>query len=137
VFEQPESRFVAEFLGRAGFLSGRVEGTGVRTGIGTFDTATLEGLTEEYSGTDIDVLVRPDDLEAIPITEGGAGEDGDAGDGRIVHRQYTGSSFVYRVELDTGDVIHCEHNHTIDIRLDRRVEIAFDADHTLAWYPAE
>ncbi|EMA45371.1 ABC transporter ATP-binding protein [Halococcus saccharolyticus] len=135
VFEQPESRFVAEFLGRAGFLSGRVEETGVHTGIGTFDTATLEGLTEEYSGTDIDVLVRPDDLEAIPVKESGAG--GDAGDGRIVHRQYTGSSFVYRVELDTGDVIHCEHNHTTDIRLDRRVDIAFDADHTLAWYPAE
>ncbi|EMA50430.1 MULTISPECIES: ABC transporter ATP-binding protein [Halococcus] len=139
VFEQPESRFVAEFLGRAGFLSGRVEETGVHTGIGTFDTATLQGLTEEYTGTDIDVLVRPDDLEAVPVEEreGSGDGDGDAGDGRIVHRQYTGSSFVYRVELDTGDVIHCEHNHTTDIRLDRRVEIAFDADHTLAWYPAE
>jgi iron(III) transport system ATP-binding protein len=132
VFQQPESRFVAEFLGRAGFLSGVMEGDGVRTGIGTFETTTLQELTDDYAGTDIDVLVRPDDLEAMPVEEGS-----DAGDGHIVHRQYTGSSFVYRVELDTGDVIHCEHNHTTDIDLDRRVDIEFVADHTLAWYPAE
>jgi iron(III) transport system ATP-binding protein len=129
VFEQPESRFVAEFLGRAGFLSGTVEREGVRTGIGTFEPTTLQGLTDDYEGTPIDVLVRPDDLEAIPVADGG--------DGRIVHRQYTGSSFIYRVELDTGDVIHCEHNHTTDIDLDRRVDIEFVADHSLAWYPTE
>ena len=135
VFEHPESRFVAAFLGRAGFLSGRFEATGVKTGIGTFATATLEGLSGEYAGTDIDILVRPDDLKATPVK--GQNQDGNAGDGRIIHRQYTGSSFVYRIELDTGDVIHCEHNHTTDIHLDRRVDIDFVADHTLAWYPAK
>jgi iron(III) transport system ATP-binding protein len=135
VFQQPESRFVAEFLGRAGFLSGTVEREGVRTGIGAFDPATFQGLTDDYEGTAIDVLVRPDDLEAVPVEAGG--ETGDTGDGRIVHRQYTGSSFIYRVELDTGDVIHCEHNHTTDIDLDRRVSIGFVADHMLAWYSAE
>jgi iron(III) transport system ATP-binding protein len=130
VFEQPESRFVAEFLGRAGFLSGHVERTGVETGIGTFETARMQGLTDDYAGTDIDVLVRPDDLRATPV------EDED-GNGRVVHRQYTGSSFVYRVELDTGDVIHCEHNHTTDIHLDQRVAVEFVADHRLAWYLTE
>ncbi len=130
VFEQPESRFVAEFLGRAGFLSGHVDETGVHTGIGSFETARMQGLTDDYAGTDIDVLVRPDDLRAKPV-------ESEAGDGRVVHRQYTGSSFVYRVELDTGDVIHCEHNHTTDIHLDQRVAVAFVADHTLAWYPGE
>ncbi|WP_154020065.1 ABC transporter ATP-binding protein [Halococcus sediminicola] len=130
VFEQPESRFVAEFLGRAGFLSGHVETTGVETAIDTFETARMQGLTDDYAGTDIDVLVRPDDLRANPV-------EGEGGNGRVVHRQYTGSSFVYRVELDTGDVVHCEHNHTTDIHLDQRVTVAFVADHTLAWYPAE
>jgi iron(III) transport system ATP-binding protein len=130
VFEQPESRFVAEFLGRAGFLSGRVDEAGVHTGIGSFETARMQGLTDDYAGTDIDVLVRPDDLQAKPV-------EGEDADGKVVHRQYTGSSFVYRVELDTGDVVHCEHNHTTDIHLDQRVAVAFVADHTLAWYPAE
>jgi iron(III) transport system ATP-binding protein len=130
VFEQPESRFVAEFLGRAGFLSGHVDGTGVHTGIGSFETARMQGLTDDYAGTDIDVLVRPDDLRAKPV-------EGEDGDGQVIHRQYTGSSFVYRVELDTGDVVHCEHNHTTDIHLDQRVAVEFVADHTLAWYPTE
>ncbi|MGN8218355.1 ABC transporter ATP-binding protein [Halococcus morrhuae DSM 1307] len=131
VFQEPESRFVAAFLGRAGFLSGSVDEAGVHTGIGSFETARMQGLTDDYAGTDIDVLVRPDDLRANPVA------DEDAGNGRVVHRQYTGSSFVYRVELDTGDVIHCEHNHTTDIHLDQRVAVSFVADHRLAWYPAE
>jgi iron(III) transport system ATP-binding protein len=135
VFEQPESRFVAEFLGRAGFLSGHVETSGVETAIGTFETARMQGLTDDYAETDIDVLVRPDDLRATPV-EADA-QDNRAGNGRVVHRQYTGSSFIYRVELDTGDVIHCEHNHTTDIHRGQRVTVEFVADHTLAWYPAE
>jgi iron(III) transport system ATP-binding protein len=130
VFEHPESRFVAEFLGQAGFVSGRFEEGVVETGLGTFSTAMLQGLTEDYDGADLDVLVRPDDLRAVPA------EDRE-GDGTIVHRQYTGPSFVYQVELDSGDVVHCQHNHATEFALDQRVAVDLVADHTLAWYPDE
>jgi iron(III) transport system ATP-binding protein len=92
----------------------------------------LDGLTEDYAGAKLDVLVRPDDLRATPTDA-----DGDGGNGTIVHRQYTGPSFVYRVELDSGDVVHCQHNHATEFDLDRRVSVDLVADHTLAWYPAE
>jgi iron(III) transport system ATP-binding protein len=130
VFEHPESRFVAGFLGQAGFLRGRLGEGRIATGIGTLDIGTIDGLTDAYDGAEVDVLVRPDDLRAVPAREG-------QGDGTIVGRQYTGPSFVYRVELDGGDVVHCQHNHATEFELDQRVRVDLVADHTLAWYPAE
>ncbi len=183
VFEHPESRFVAEFIGQASFLSGTFSEGRVETGLGTFTADMLQGLTDDYDGAAVDVLVRPDDLRARPVdsTENGsgmasAGGDGTAsggrhgasqsaggdgasqsadggasqsadggattprtvsGDGVVVGREYTGPSFVYEVELDSGDVVRCEHNHASEFRLDRRVRVDLVADHTLAWYPAK
>ncbi|MFB6111892.1 MAG: ABC transporter ATP-binding protein [Halobacteriaceae archaeon] len=130
VFEHPESRFVAGFLGQAGFLRGRLGEGRITTGLGTLDVSVIDGLTKAYDGAEIDVLVRPDDLRAVPAKEG-------QGDGTIVGRQYTGPAFVYRVELDSGDVVHCQHNHATEFELDQRVRVDLVADHTLAWYPAE
>jgi len=130
VFEHPESRFVADFLGQAGFLSGTFSGGSVETPLGTFPVSMLQGLSGEYDGAEIDVLVRPDDLRATP-----AESDDTRGDGRIVSRQYTGPAFVYGVELDDGNTVHCEHNHAAEFELDQRVRVDLVADHSLAWYP--
>ena len=128
VFEHPKSRFVASFLGQASFLTARLTDGTVRTAIGDYPAGLLEGYSPEYDGADIDVLVRPDDLRAEP------GEV-DA-NGQIIHRMYTGPNFVYRVELGNGDVVHCQHNHTDEMRIGQPVEVSLDADHSLAWYPA-
>src|SRR6056297_2121669 len=130
VFEHPESRFVASFLGQAGFLSAWHEEGTVVPPIGNFTPQRLNGLTTEYAGTDLDVLVRPDDLRATVVDESEA-------DGHIVHRQYTGPSFVYRVELENGDLVHCQHNHVKELDIGKPVRVELDADHTLAWYPPE
>ena len=157
VFEHPESRFVAEFIGQASFLSGTLSDGRVDTGLGTLHVDTLQGLTDEYDGAAVDVLVRPDDLRATPVEAGGAADSAGAsgvsgadsagasdvsdasaaGDGTVVGREYTGPSFVYEVELDSGDLVRCEHNHASEFDLDRRVRVDLTADHTLAWYPTE
>ena len=131
VFEHPESRFVAEFIGQAGFLSGAFADGRVETGLGTLPADVLQGLTADYEGAQLDVLVRPDDLRATPV------EGDHHGNGVIRGREYTGPSFVYEVELDSGDRVLCEHNHATEFGLDRRVTVDLIADHTLAWYPAE
>ncbi|ERH12668.1 MAG: ABC-type spermidine/putrescine transport system, ATPase component [halophilic archaeon J07HB67] len=59
VFEHPESRFVAEFIGQASFLSGTLSNGRVDTGLGTLHVDTLQGLTDDYDGAAVDVLVRP------------------------------------------------------------------------------
>ena len=152
VFEHPESRFVAEFLGQAGFLSGELEEGIIETGVDTLHAGMLEGLSKAYDGAAVDVLVRPDDLAATPAGDesndetwndgdtGGSGpwNDGDEpGDGRIVTREYTGPSFVYGVELDSGELVHCQHNHAAEFDIGQRVAVDLTADHTLAWFPAE
>ncbi|MCU4800615.1 ABC transporter ATP-binding protein [Halobacteria archaeon HArc-gm2] len=130
VFEHPESRFVASFLGQASFLPAAVGEASVETIIGSYDRDLLEGITEEYTGADVDVLVRPDDLRATPANESEA-------DGHVVRRQYTGPSFVYHVELADGTVVRCLHNHAEDFDVGEPVGVTLVADHTLAWYPAE
>nr|WP_122106406.1 ABC transporter ATP-binding protein [Halobellus captivus] len=128
VFEQPESKFVASFLGRASFLEGRLREGQVETGVGRFNAATLEGYDTTYDGAPVDVLVRPDDLRATPADE-------EVADGVVVSRQYVGPSFIYRVELDSGEAVHCLHNHVEEFELDQPVSIDLIADHPLAWYP--
>ncbi|MFC3476212.1 ABC transporter ATP-binding protein [Halobacterium litoreum] len=128
VFEHPESRFVASFLGQAGFLSGRVGEETVDTCIGSYDRTLLKGLSDGYAGAMVDVLVRPDDLRAVPANEATA-------NGQIVKRQYTGPSFIYHVELDNGDVVRCLHNHAEDMDVGESVAVDLVSDHSLAWYP--
>jgi len=130
VFEDPESRFVASFLGQASFLSARVTEGSIETGIGAFDREVLSGPIEAYDGAHVDVLVRPDDLQALPTNESMA-------DGYVSHRQYNGPSFVYRVTLHSGEEVHCLHNHSQLFEPGEPVEIDLTADHSLAWYPAE
>jgi iron(III) transport system ATP-binding protein len=48
-----------------------------------------------------------------------------------------GPSFVYRVRLDSGDVVHCQHNHVTNFELGQRVNVELIADHTIAWYPTQ
>ena len=130
VFENPRSRFVASFLGRASFLTGRVRGDTVETELGTLPTDRLNGPVEAYDGAQIDVLVRPDDLQATPTAEGAA-------DGQVINRQYNGPNFVYRVELEGGDVVRCLHNHVETFEHCQPVTVEIVADHPLAWYPTE
>jgi len=128
VFQHPESRFVASFLGQASFLRGEFGDGAVETALGEFPASMVEGLTTEYENAEIDLLVRPDDLRATPV-------EGSDGNGEIIYRQYMGPSFVYRVRLDSGDVVHCQHNHVTDFELGQRVTVELIADHTIAWYP--
>ena len=130
VFENPESRFVASFLGRASFITGRVRGDIVETPLGTLSTEQINGPVAAYDGAQIDVLVRPDDLEATSAEESVA-------DGHVVHRQYNGPSFVYRVELESGGVVRCLHNHVETFEHGQPVAVEIIADHPLAWYPTE
>ncbi|WP_336135851.1 ABC transporter ATP-binding protein [Natronomonas amylolytica] len=128
VFQQPKSRFVAGFLGHASFVSGRVTEGCVETGVGCVPLDRVNGLSEEYIGSQIDLMVRPDDVRAEPAEPAEA-------NGEVVHRRYLGPTVLYRVEIDTGDVVGCMHNHADEVSLDEPVFASLDADHELAWFP--
>ena len=131
VFQHPESRFVAAFLGYASFIPGYVAGDIVETDLGQVPRDQIHGLAREYDHTRIDLLVRPDDVSARPV------EDPAEGCGRIVGRRYLGPTFLYQVELDTGESIQCMHNHDENIPESGPVDLDLSADHELAWFPRE
>jgi len=128
VFQRPTSRFVASFLGHASFLRGRVDGDVVRTALGALPRERVFGLDPEYDRTKIDLLLRPDDLVAAPA-------DRSVADGRVIYRRYLGPTVLYRVKLETGEVVEVEHNHTEGLDLDDPVCVTFVADHGFAWFP--
>jgi iron(III) transport system ATP-binding protein len=128
LFQHPESRFVASFLGQASFVDAEVRPDCIETGLGCVDPSDLAGPIDAYDGTHIQILVRPDDLRATPAPKGEA-------DGRIVRRQYNGPTFVYRVELSSGDTVHCMHNHVEEFSVGQSVAVELTADHQVAWYP--
>jgi iron(III) transport system ATP-binding protein len=128
VFQQPESRFVAGFLGHASFVAGHVKDDCVETGVGCIPLDQINGLTDAYVGSEIDLMVRPDDVRARPA-------DPTEANGEVVHRRYLGPTVLYRVEIDSGDVVGCMHNHADKVSLDDPVLASLDADHELAWFP--
>ncbi len=127
IFEQPRTRFVASFLGQAGFLSATVGDGALHTDVGDIDVGRFADFDAER-GASVDVLVRPDDLRATP-------SDGDDADGHIVRRQYQGPAFVYTVETAGGDTVHCLHSHTENFEVGQAVTVELVADHDLSWYP--
>jgi len=128
VFQQPESRFVAGFLGHASFVAGHVRDDCVDTGVGCVPLDRVHGLTDAYHGSEIDLMVRPDDVRARRV-------EPEEANGEVVHRRYLGPTVLYRVEIDSGDVVGCMHNHADRISLDDPVFASLDAEHELAWFP--
>ncbi|WP_435186390.1 ABC transporter ATP-binding protein [Halobellus sp. EA9] len=131
VFQHPESRFVAAFLGYASFVPGYVSGDSVETDLGTVPREQIHGLAAEYDHTKIDLLVRPDDVSVRRA------EVEDEACGEVVGRRYLGPTFLYEVQLETGESIQCMHNHDEDVPDEGPVALELDADHELAWFPRE
>ncbi|MFP4251959.1 MAG: ABC transporter ATP-binding protein [Guyparkeria sp.] len=91
LYHRPETPFVADFIGQGTRIAGTMVGPGrVKTELGL-----LEGqVSHEYPpGTEVDVLVRPDDVIIDP--------DG-TGTAEIEERVFRGANFLYTLALPGG-----------------------------------
>jgi len=79
---------------------------------------------------------RQSTCSCAPTTYGRARERAELADGTIVSRQYVGPSFIYRVELESGDVVHCLHNHVEEFDLDESVGLELTARSPAGLVPA-
>ncbi|MDR5656034.1 ABC transporter ATP-binding protein [Halodesulfurarchaeum sp. HSR-GB] len=130
VFSNPATRFVANFLGNPTFLAGQVEDGAVSTSIGSIPLGQLPGLSAADAGRAVDVILRPDDVNAVAATP-------DRAHGTVHRRSYEGSTIRYRVRLAAGTTVEVRHNHTAGLTQDDPVRIDLIADHEFAWFPAE
>ena len=101
IYNDPQTRFVADFVGKISFVSGRIEQTAgthatVRTAVASLN-APITGVSP---GGEVTVAIRPEKLFILPP---GAPADGiNVLEGVIETRTFAGSVTNIRVRVDSG-----------------------------------
>ncbi|HEX9696198.1 MAG TPA: ABC transporter ATP-binding protein [Actinomycetota bacterium] len=132
IYHVPETRFVADFVGRAEFLPATVHDGCIETELGTvsFDAATVDTGAAE-------LMLRPEDI--IIIERAG---DGPAGE--VVERRFQGPVNELVVRLASGRTVTSVHSSQTLFRPGDRIGVTFAPDHLVvfrgdrrvAWMPA-
>ena len=122
IYHRPATQFVAEFVGAADFLPGRVSRDGIETELGVFASRT--GLA---FGTPVEVMLRPDDVHFEARKEGA---------GVIIRRFFRGSECLYCIRLPSGRRVHSSQPSTSTFPAGTRVHVGARLLHVVA-FPAE
>ncbi|HEY5807693.1 MAG TPA: ABC transporter ATP-binding protein [Povalibacter sp.] len=122
LYHRPASRFVADFIGQGVFLAGEiVESGAVRTEIGAM---RANGGTHLAVGTQVDLLLRPDDVIHDDASEFRA---------EVCQRAFRGAEFLYTLKLPSGarllSLVPSHHNHAVGEQIGIRIE----PDHVVAF----
>ena len=108
LYRQPRTRFVAEFVGQSDFLPG-VVGHGVETEVGTLPDDT--GLPR---GTEVELLVRPDEVDV---------EAADDGEAVVARRRFRGAENLYHLTLPSGAQLRSTQPSTRILPTGARVKV--------------
>lgn len=122
LYHEPANRYVAGFIGQSAWLRGRVTTPQcVQLEIGEFCGAVPHPCR---NCTDVDVLLRPDDV---------LHDDHSPYSARVLDKNFKGEYFIYTLQLDSGDTVfaqvHSHHNHPVGERIGIRVAL----DHLIAF----
>ena len=131
LYHSPVSRFVADFIGQGVFVRGTVMAERqLLIEIGA--VSALEDIRYASdgkpcpTGSQIDVLLRPDDV---------VHDDTSSAQGIVRHKAFRGAQILYTLELASGtrvlSMVPSHHNH----RLGEAIGIRLDLDHLIA-FPA-
>ena len=117
MYHMPATPFVADFVGQADFIPGTVSHGMVHTELGEFPDTI-----ECADGTNVVVMIRPDDIHLVP-TEGASA--------RVLSRQFHGSENLYTVSLPSGQIVHSSQGSTSVYQVGTAVELRVMATHTV------
>jgi iron(III) transport system ATP-binding protein len=121
LYHEPVNVAVAGFVGEGVLIPGRI----VRDGAITCGLGELRGDTSGFTqGESVRILVRPEDIlhdDAGPLSA------------RVIEASFRGASMLYRLRLDSGDVVLAlapsHHRHPVGDRIGVRYEV----DHVVAF----
>jgi iron(III) transport system ATP-binding protein len=122
LYHEPATRFVADFVGQGVFLPGTVlDDTTIAVELGALPSRLKHALPR---GTEVDVLLRPDDI---------LHDDSSALQARVLHKAFRGAEFLYTLQLPGGgrvlSLVPSHHNHAVGESIGIRLEI----DHVVAF----
>lgn len=120
IFQQPATRFVAEFMGETDFIQGIVTPTGIHTEIGH-----LTQPIAHTPGNQVEIALRADDVTFTIEQHGPA---------QIIEKIYRGALNVYAIRLPSGQIVHSMQSHTLNITPGIRVDARIAPGHPLAHF---
>jgi iron(III) transport system ATP-binding protein len=123
IFHGAGTRFVAEFMGGSDFLTGEMTPDGVHTAIGS-----LRQKVDVAGSNLIEIALRADDVDFQPHADG---------NGVILERFFRGAFNVYRLRLDSGEVVHALKEHTELIAPGTRIKAYISTKHDLAVFQSD
>lgn len=126
LYHRPATRFVADFIGEGVLLNGRMKKDNqVEMELGTF---SLEPGHSIATGTDVEVLLRPDDV---------LHDDDSPLQAEVLHKNFRGAEILYTLKFPGGgkafSMVPSHHNHALGSRIGIRLEI----DHVIAFPRAQ
>lgn len=122
LYHQPQSRYVADFIGQGVFLPGFLRSSRtVETELGTLQSH------KDYPwvpNTAVEVLLRPDDVVENPASPYQA----------TIHRKlFVGTSTLYTLQLPTGSYIEAALPSHHNFEIGQTINISVEADHLIVF----
>jgi len=121
IYHNPCDRFVAEFVGQADFISGKVHSTKVATEIGEF---ALDDSIHVGDGAEVSVMLRPNDVDVIPA---------ESGNGTIELVEFKGEETLYCVRLASGQLLHAFNHSSHKPSIGDRVKVIAHPKHVITF----
>ena len=124
VYDTPATAFVADFLGKANMLAGKVasvQGSQITVALTAGQAVTVEAPKPLATGSAITVVVRPQKLSVGPAVMGNRLT------GRVVSNSYLGGSAIYEIDIGSGTIIRANTQISGPVaREGEAVQVGFD-----------
>jgi iron(III) transport system ATP-binding protein len=122
LYHEPANRFIADFIGQGVFLRGRLRtADSVETELGVIRGNRAYGWPV---GSQVDVLLRPDDILPDPDSNM---------QGTVIARAFKGAEILYSLHLQTGATVLSLFPSHLNHEEGTRVGIRVAADHLVAF----
>ena len=124
IYQRPNSRWVAGFVGDINLLDGQVESSEAhRVTVSTRDAGTLVA-AEPRQGlrkTTVSIAIRPEKIKLSrrgPVSEAGGAPAMNRLEGLVTEVNYLGGVTTYKVKLDTGGIVQASVANSARIDVD-------------------
>lgn len=113
IYENPTSRFVAEFVTQANFLTAKRSEQGWATEVGFFSAST--GDSAEPIGTPGEVMIRQEHLNLEPDEQGVA---------VVRDRQFLGREYCYTLQIASGKLLYARTSTQVAVPVGTSVRLS-------------
>ena len=106
IYENPVSRFVADFIGETNFIKGKIDSVGETTVLDAQGIHLVGSTSTDLKrGQDAVIAIRPEKISIVSAKDAGQSANKSAIAGTVSQTIYIGTDTRYQIELTTGDKI--------------------------------